>query len=297
MTPEERQLLTGLFDRVRDAASQQRDREAEDLINNAVREQPHAPYALAQAVLVQEEALKAAMAKIEELEGQVKELEEQASRPAEPASFLGGIGKSLFGGNEAGGGSARPGALGAIGGQPGGQPGRSVPASGNGISVPPRPGSEEGGSPWTHRRNAGPDAGRPGAAGPGAAGPGMRALGAAPQQEQGGGSFLKGALGAAAGVAGGMLLANAVGGLFSGKNNPLGINSANAATGDSKSAGSNAEKEAADNSGDWNDGSGNADAAAGNDSSWNDNAGWDDAAGDDYGDDWGDDGGGDWSED
>lgn len=125
----------------------------------------------------------------------------------------------------------------------------------------------------------------------------MRALGAAPQQEQGGGSFLKGALGAAAGVAGGMLLANAVGGLFSGKNNPLGINSANAATGDSKSAGSNAEKEAADNSGDWNDGSGNADAAAGNDSSWNDNAGWDDAAGDDYGDDWGDDGGGDWSED
>ncbi len=53
MSPEERQLLIGLFDRVRGAAANPRDREAEALIDDAVRAQPYAPYLLAQTVLVQ----------------------------------------------------------------------------------------------------------------------------------------------------------------------------------------------------------------------------------------------------
>ena len=52
--------------------------------------------------------------------------------------------------------------------------------------------------------------------------------GGAPQQA-GGGGFLKGALGAAAGVAGGVLLADSIRGLFHGSNNPLGIGSGHGA--------------------------------------------------------------------
>ena len=60
MTPEERQLLSKLFDRMRAVGSAPRDREAEDFIAQAVREQPYAPYLMAQTVIVQEEALKQA---------------------------------------------------------------------------------------------------------------------------------------------------------------------------------------------------------------------------------------------
>ncbi|MGA9488043.1 MAG: DUF2076 family protein, partial [Methylocella sp.] len=42
MSPEERQLLTGLFDRIRGAANAARDQEAEALIQDATRAQPYA---------------------------------------------------------------------------------------------------------------------------------------------------------------------------------------------------------------------------------------------------------------
>jgi hypothetical protein len=83
MTPEERQILSALFDRMHDAAAQPRDRDAESFIADAVRQQPYAPYLLAQTVLVQEEALRAAAARIQELE--------QGSAPRQdPPSFLPG---------------------------------------------------------------------------------------------------------------------------------------------------------------------------------------------------------------
>jgi hypothetical protein len=63
MTPDERQLITGLFDRMRAFALPQKDREAETLINQAVRAMPDAPYMLVQSVLVQEQALEAANAR------------------------------------------------------------------------------------------------------------------------------------------------------------------------------------------------------------------------------------------
>ena len=96
MTPEERQLLAGLFDRTRAASSQPRDREAEALIADAVREQPYAPYLLAQTVIVQEQALHASSDRLQQLEAQIRDLQQQAAAP-QGGSFLSGLG-GLFGG-------------------------------------------------------------------------------------------------------------------------------------------------------------------------------------------------------
>ena len=79
-----------------------RDGEAEAFINNAVKAQPYAPYLLAQTVIVQEETLKGAAQKIEELETRLREAEARAAAPAAQAGggFLGGFGRSIFGGAE-----------------------------------------------------------------------------------------------------------------------------------------------------------------------------------------------------
>jgi uncharacterized protein len=98
MSPEEGQLLTGLFDRIRGAASTPRDQEAEALIQEATKAQPYAPYFLAQTVLVQDQALRAANDRLQELEGKVKNLENQATSGPRPGGFLSGLG-SLFGGS------------------------------------------------------------------------------------------------------------------------------------------------------------------------------------------------------
>ncbi len=68
MQPQERELIAGLFDRLRPFESQPRDPEAEALIRDAIARQPAAPYLLVQTVLVQEQALKAAQQRIAELE-------------------------------------------------------------------------------------------------------------------------------------------------------------------------------------------------------------------------------------
>jgi hypothetical protein len=68
MQSEERDLITGLFDRLRPFDSQPRDPEAERLIADLVSRQPSSAYLLTQTVLVQEQALKAAQERIAELE-------------------------------------------------------------------------------------------------------------------------------------------------------------------------------------------------------------------------------------
>jgi hypothetical protein len=88
MTPQERELLTNLSDRLRSAPAQKRDAEAEQAIAELVRARPDAPYLLAQTVLIQDYALHQAQARIAELEKQQAEPQE-----AESGSFLG----SLFG--------------------------------------------------------------------------------------------------------------------------------------------------------------------------------------------------------
>jgi hypothetical protein len=68
MQPEERDLIAGLFSRLNGFEAQPRDPEAERLIAQSIAGQPGAPYLLVQTVLVQEQALKAAQARIAELE-------------------------------------------------------------------------------------------------------------------------------------------------------------------------------------------------------------------------------------
>jgi uncharacterized protein len=83
MQAQERELITGLFGRLQPFEAQPRDGEAEALIRDLVGRQPSAPYLLVQTVLVQEQALKAAQARIAELEAKAG-----AAAPAAPG-FLG----------------------------------------------------------------------------------------------------------------------------------------------------------------------------------------------------------------
>lgn len=159
MTPEERQLIQDLFDRMRSYGAPEKDREAEDLIYRAVRANPDAPYLLVQSVLVQEQALQQADQRMRELEERVRELEGQG-QPRRSGGFLGGISPW----------------------------GRSEPA--RGASSVPQVGARAGQPAYGGET-------RPWAQGP-------------QQAPAAGGGFMRTALSAAAGVAGGMLLADGI---------------------------------------------------------------------------------------
>jgi hypothetical protein len=180
MTPEERQMLAGLFERVGSTASTPRDPQAETFIADAVRSLPYAPYVLAQTVLVQQQALENASRRLAEFEAQAK------AAPQEETSFLGNLGKSLFGGGQS---------------APAAAPRPNYDASAYqrqpGYAPPPQPGyapPPQQGGPW----------GAPQAAAPA------------------GGGFMQSALTTAAGVAGGVVLAHSLGNLFGGGQSGLG---------------------------------------------------------------------------
>jgi hypothetical protein len=86
MTPQERDLLTNLVNRLRQSPPQQQDAEAAGLINDLVREKPNAPYVLAQTVLIQDYALHQAQTRIADLEQQL-----QGQQPQESGGFLSAI--------------------------------------------------------------------------------------------------------------------------------------------------------------------------------------------------------------
>jgi hypothetical protein len=71
MTPQEQALVDELFDRLASVENAPRDPEAERAIADGLRRAPHAVYALVQTALVQDEALKRANARMEELEAQL----------------------------------------------------------------------------------------------------------------------------------------------------------------------------------------------------------------------------------
>lgn len=77
MTPQERKLVDELFDRLSQLETSPREPDAESTISEGLRRAPHAPYALVQTVLVQDEALKRANARIQELEGGMDERPQQ----------------------------------------------------------------------------------------------------------------------------------------------------------------------------------------------------------------------------
>ena len=71
MTRQEQELVEELFDRLANLENNPRDPAAERLIADGLRRAPHAVYALVQTALVQDEALKRANARIEELQAQL----------------------------------------------------------------------------------------------------------------------------------------------------------------------------------------------------------------------------------
>jgi len=104
MTPQERDLILGLFQRLTPPPAGDIDQEARELIDRLGREQPLALYMLAQTALVQEHALKGAQARIADLEARLAQ-GAPAPAPAAPRrSFLSGL---LGGGDEPA--AARPG--------------------------------------------------------------------------------------------------------------------------------------------------------------------------------------------
>jgi uncharacterized protein len=93
MTPQERQLVDDLFDRLSKLESAPRDPDAGAAISQGLRRAPNAIYALVQTTLLQDEALKRAHARIQELEG--GEPEQQQS-----GGFLDSMRDAIFGQNQ-----------------------------------------------------------------------------------------------------------------------------------------------------------------------------------------------------
>ncbi|WP_455812101.1 DUF2076 domain-containing protein [Pseudomonas graminis] len=94
MQNEEQQLIDSLFTRLKQAESQSgpRDSAAEKLIQQQVQQQPGAPYYMAQALLIQEAAMKQLNARVTQLESELTQARQQ------PQQSSGGFLSGLFGG-------------------------------------------------------------------------------------------------------------------------------------------------------------------------------------------------------
>jgi uncharacterized protein len=190
MTPAERQLVTELFDRLATLEDAPRDPDAERAIRDGLAQAPNAVYALVQTALVQDETLKNASARIEELEAELARI----NPPQRQGGFLDNMRDSIWGRQE--------------------QPRGSVPnvrAGDAPMGVPPGFGGQPG------PQVGGPQMGGP-QGGPPYGGPGYGPQGQMqPPPEPGrGGSFLGTAAAAAAGVIGGSLLLDSIRGMTGG---------------------------------------------------------------------------------
>ena len=86
MTAQEEQLLNALIDRLNQTPLQEKDPDAEALLNERLAGNPDALYMLAQTVLVQNIALDQANSRLSQLQQQ---LQQQRPQPAHTTSFLG----------------------------------------------------------------------------------------------------------------------------------------------------------------------------------------------------------------
>ncbi|MER2018643.1 DUF2076 domain-containing protein [Pseudomonas simiae] len=178
MNSEEQTLIDGLFSRLQQAEtdSAPRDAQAEARIKEHMTRQPAAGYYMTQSILVQEHALKSLDAQNKQQAQQIQQLQDelQRAKSAQPAPASSGGFLSSIFG---GGGSRDP------------QPAQSAPASsGGGWREPARPGFSQP-APQQNYQQPAP---------------------AAPV----GSGFLGGAMKTAAGVAGGVLLAEGISSLF-----------------------------------------------------------------------------------
>ena len=186
MTPEEKNLISGLFDRLAQANTQAKDAEAEELIRSRVAQNPSAPYLLAQSTLVMQQAVANAQNRIAGLEQQLNEVKGGQKAPS-GGGFLSGV-ASLFGG---GGSHAQP-------QQPSTPPPVPRPA---GQTPPPPPVAQQPQPGYGYAPPPPPQY--------------------APAQP-GGGGFLQSALTTAAGVAGGALLFRGIENLIGHNPGPFG---------------------------------------------------------------------------
>ena len=179
MTPQERQLVDDLFDRLSKMESAPRDPDATAAIAQGLRIAPNAVYPLVQTVLVQDEALRRANSRIQELESQNARPQEQGG------GFLDTMRGAIFGQSQSQGSvpNVRPPEAG----------NRPVWNSGQVMQQAGRYDQGGYGQPY-----GGPQAPMGGGMGSGA----------------GGGSFLGTAAAAAAGVVGGSLLLNSIRGMM-----------------------------------------------------------------------------------
>lgn len=86
MHTEERRLLTNFLGQLKQIKVSSKDPEADTLINQATAQQPDAVYLLVQKALLQERALNAAKAQIEQLQNQINQLQVKSSQAS---GFLG----------------------------------------------------------------------------------------------------------------------------------------------------------------------------------------------------------------
>lgn len=89
MTPQEREMLNGLFARLKQNEPAEKDAEAAALIRDAIARQPGAAYTLTQAVMVQEHALTEAGQRIQTLEKDLADARAAQAQPAAQPGFLG----------------------------------------------------------------------------------------------------------------------------------------------------------------------------------------------------------------
>lgn len=186
MNSEEQTLIDGLFSRLQQAETEAapRDAQAEARIKEHLTRQPAAGYFMTQAILVQEAALKSLNEQNQQLTQQVQRLQAElqsakAQGAAPAASGGGGFLSSIFGG-----GSSRPAPTPSA--APAATGGWREPAPQQNYAAPaPQPGF--GAAPPNYAQQAAPAAGN---------------------------SFLGGALKTAAGVAGGVMLAQGISSLF-----------------------------------------------------------------------------------
>lgn len=186
MTPQERQLVDDLFDRLAKLETAPREPSAEAAISDGLRRAPNAVYALVQTVLVQDEALKRA-------EAHIKELEDQLQPQQTSGGFLDNMRDTLLGPSQSQSRGSVPNV------RPGDSPGAQRPVWNTGQT-----GYQPDPRTYTDPRQGNPGGGFGG--GPlGGGNPGG-----------GGGSFLGTAAAAAAGAIGGSLLMNSLRGITGG---------------------------------------------------------------------------------
>lgn len=91
MTSEERDLINGLFDRLKTLPPIAKDADADQQIRAQIAALPDAPYHLVQTLLVQEHALQNAQLKINQLQQQLATAQPVSSAPGQSGGFLSGL--------------------------------------------------------------------------------------------------------------------------------------------------------------------------------------------------------------